>query len=199
MTKGIFLTVALSLGLVGAAMAAPTMTGKGPMSLTFEANPDSPVILFGWNIADMTKFNIGAGFVNNEPGQLEIDGQPAGSMDSSTSWQFQTGVNRYLGSISNNMFAPYIGAQVNLYDRGSASLSDENGTIAGDYDTSFAVRGYFGVEAFVVESLSIGGNIGLEWNQEGDWQGNDNGTPITYKGDSSFSTGTSSILATLYW
>ena len=186
MTKGIFLTVALSLGLVGAAMAAPTMTGKGPMSLTFEANPDSPVILFGWNIAEMTKFNIGAGFVNNQPEQLVINGQTLES-DSNTSWQFQTGVSRYLGSISNNMFAPYFGAQMNLYDQGSS------------YDTSYAVRGYFGVEAFVVESLSIGGNIGLTWQQDGDWQGSIEGQPVTYQGESSFSTGTSSILATLYW
>ncbi len=181
MTKGLFLTVAFSLALVGAAMAAPAMTGKGPMSLTFEANPESPLILFGWNIADMTKFNIGAGFVNSEPG-VEITEQPL-QTESDTSWQFQTGVNRYLGSISNNMFAPYFGAQLNLRDYGS------------NYDTSYAVRGYFGVEAFVVDALSIGGNIGLEWQQDGDYVLGDQ----TYKGDSSVGTGVSSILATLYW
>jgi len=59
------------------------------MSLSFEANPESPVILFGWNIADMTKFNIGAGFINNQPEALVVNGQTQ-ETDSNTSWQFQT-------------------------------------------------------------------------------------------------------------
>jgi hypothetical protein len=187
MTRGILIALVLSLSLVVSAAASPPMMAKGQKSLAFEADSDSPMIIFGWNMAEMTKFNIGAGVMNVEPSQVVVDGQPEPSVDSNTSWQFQTGISRYLGSISNNVFAPYFGAQMNISDAGES------------WDMSYGVRGYFGVEAFVVESLSIGGNIGVEYFQEGDRATMEQGQPATIVGGSSITTSSSAILATLYW
>jgi hypothetical protein len=162
------------------------MLGKGFKSLSFEADT-SPVILFGWNVSEMTKFNIGGGMANETPPVLE--GSP--SPDSETSWQFQAGIARYMGGISNDILSPYLGAQVNILDNGTAQ------------DTSFGVRGHFGVEAFVVESLSIGGNIGINYEKDGNVAFDDDSDPITppvtIEGGTAFSTSSSSILATLYW
>jgi hypothetical protein len=180
MTRGILIALLLSLCLVAAATAAvPNMTGQGQKSLTFEADTESPMITFGWNIAEMTKFNIGAGVTNNKPAVPE--GQTA---ESTTTWDFQVGISRYLSGISSNVFAPYIGAQVNVSDNGP------------NQDTNYGFRGFFGVEAFVVESLSIGGNIGVSYTREGDWIDVDD-TP--QQGESRITTSSSAILATLYW
>lgn len=190
MTKRMALTLFLTLVLVVPASAAPNMLGKGYKSLTFEAD-SSPTIVFGWNVAEMTKFNIGGGLAKTTPPVAQ--GQP--DPDSQTSWQFQAGVARYMGAISNDILAPYIGAQVNISDSGESQ------------DTSLGMRGHFGVEAFLVESLSIGGNVGIGYNKEGSAEafGDHDADPttpdqaFTIDGEKAFSTSSSSILATLYW
>jgi hypothetical protein len=180
------LALFLSLFLTVPAFAGPNMLSKGYKSLSFEAD-SSPVILFGWNITEMTKFNIGGGMANTTPPVIEGAPDP----DSETSWQFQAGMARYMGAISNDILAPYIGAQVNIRDNGSVQ------------DPSFGVRGHFGVEAFVVESLSIGGNIGINYEKDGDAEIPDpldpTAPPVTIAGGTAFTTSSSSILATLYW
>jgi len=97
-----------------------------------------------------------------------------------------------MGAISNDILAPYLGAQINILDNSSAQ------------DTSFGVRGHFGVEAFVVESLSIGGNIGINYEKDGDVPEYDDDNnpltpPVNLAGGTAFTTSSSSILATLYW
>ena len=51
----------------------------------------------------------------------------------------------------------------------------------------------------LVESLSLGGNIGVEYFQEGDRATMEQGQPATIVGGSSITTSSSAILATLYW
>jgi hypothetical protein len=186
MTKRMLMVLFLGIVVVTPALAAPNMLDKGFKSLSFEAD-SAPTIVFGWNVTEMTKFNIGGGIANTTPPVIEGSPDP----DSETNWQFQTGINRYMGAISNDILAPYMGAQVNIWDNGSTQ------------DTSFGVRGHFGVEAFVVESLSIGGNIGINYNKDGDAEFDDDDDPltpaITVSGGNEFTTTSSSILATLYW
>jgi len=193
MRMGILLSIALCAGLVTSAAAAPTMTMKGHKSLTFEADADSPVILFGWNVADMTKINIGAGLAGLKEGAP--DG--AESNDTQTSWAFQGGVSHYLGGISNNIFAPMIGAAIKV--NGNGDYSD--GTYNYTQGTGYEFRGYFGVEAFVIDNLSIGGNVGVGYVKEGEITQEDpiNATSSTTDGDTEYATSSSAIQATIYW
>jgi hypothetical protein len=195
---GILLSIALCAGLVTSAAAAPTMTMKGHKSLSFEADADSPVILFGWNVADMTKFNIGAGLSGLK------EGAPDGAEDNDTqtSWAFQGGVSRYLGGISNNIFAPMIGASIKV--NGNPDYSFVQGTTAynATQGTGYEFRGYFGVEAFVIDNLSIGGNVGISYAQDGEVTAENSTDPDdTFKvdGNSAYTTSSSAILATIYW
>jgi hypothetical protein len=191
---GILLSIALSAVLVTSAAAAPTMVMQGHKSLTFEADTDSPVILFGWNVADMTKINIGAGLSGLKEGAPE----GAESNDTQTSWAFQGGVSRYLGGISNNIFAPMIGAAIKV--NGNPDYSD--GTFNYTQGTGYEFRGYFGVEAFVIDNLSIGGNVGISYVKEGEITAEDPTDPttaITTDGDTEYATSSSAIQATIYW
>jgi hypothetical protein len=191
---GILLSIALSAVLVTSAAAAPTMIMKGHKSLTFEADTDSPVILFGWNVADMTKINIGAGLAGLKEGAPE----GAESSDTQTSWAFQGGISRYLGGISNNIFAPMIGAAIKITDNGDYS----DGTYNYSQGTGYEFRGYFGVEAFVIDNLSIGGNVGIGYVKEGEITAEDATDPtlsITTDGDTEYATSSSAIQATIYW
>jgi hypothetical protein len=169
------------------------MTMKGHKSLTFEADTDSPVILFGWNVADMTKINIGAGLAGLKEGAP--NGSP--SNDTQTSWAFQGGISHYLGGISNNVFAPMIGASIKL--NGNGDYSDE--TYNYSQGTGYEFRGYFGVEAFVIDNLSIGGNVGVGYVKDGEITVEDpiNSTSSSIDGSSAYATSSSAIQATIYW
>jgi hypothetical protein len=192
MRMGILLSIALCAGLVTSAAAAPTMTMKGHKSLSFEADADSPVILFGWNVADMTKFNIGAGLAGVKPGAPDgVD------VDTQTSWAFQGGVSRYLGGISNNIFAPMIGASIKV--NGSGDYTDETTSTTYSQGTGYEFRGYFGVEAFVIDNLSIGGNVGLSYIKAGEETEETPTLSTTIDGGSAYTTSSSAILATIYW
>jgi hypothetical protein len=189
---GILLSIALCAGLVTSAAAAPTMTMKGHKSLSFEADADSPVILFGWNVADMTKFNIGAGLAGVTPGAPDgVD------VDTQTSWAFQGGISRYLGGISNNIFAPMIGASIKV--NGSGDYTDETTSTTYSQGTGYEFRGYFGVEAFVIDNLSIGGNVGLSYIKAGEETEETPTLSTTTDGASAYATSSSAILATIYW
>jgi hypothetical protein len=199
---GILLSIALSAVLVTSAAAAPTMVMKGHKSLTFEADTDSPVILFGWNMTDMTKINIGAGLAGLKEGAPE----GAESNDTQTSWAFQGGISRYLGGISNNVFAPMIGAAIKVNGNPDYSVVDDSGPTPVAYNatqgTGYEFRGYFGVEAFVIDNLSIGGNVGVGYVKEGETTYEDASDPtISFKidGDTEYATSSSAIQATIYW
>jgi hypothetical protein len=190
---GILLSIALTVGLVTSAAAAPTMTMKGHKSLSFEADTDSPVISFGWNVADMTKLNMGVGLTGLK------EGTPEGveENDTRTNWAFQGGISRYLGGLSNNMFAPLIGAQVRFVNNGEYSTPTTNYS----QDMSYEFRGFFGVEAFVIDNLSIGGNVGVGYAKDGTITEEDvvSQTSTDIDGNSAYATSSSAILATLYW
>jgi len=193
MRMGILLSIALTVGLVTSAAAAPTMTMKGHKSLSFEADTDSPVITFGWNVADMTKINMGVGLTGLKEGAPE----GAEENDTQTNWAFQGGISRYLGGLSNNMFAPLIGAQMRFINNGEYADSGINYS----QDMSYEFRGFFGVEAFVIDNLSIGGNVGIGYAKDGTITAED---PILQEstetdGNSAYATSSSAILATLYW
>ncbi len=162
MRMGILLSIALTVGLVTSAAAAPTMTMKGHKSLSFEADTDSPVITFGWNVADMTKLNMGVGLTGLKEGAPE----GAEENDTQTNWAFQGGISRYLGGLSNNMFAPLIGAQMRFINNGEYS-GIQAATQLLSQDMSYEFRGFFGVEAFVIDNLSIGGNVGVGYAKDG--------------------------------
>jgi hypothetical protein len=186
MRMGILLSIALCAGLVTSAAAAPTMVMKGHKSLTFEADTDSPVILFGWNVADMTKINVGAGLAGLKDG---------GSDETQTNWAFQGGISHYLGGISNNIFTPMIGASFRAIGNGDYS----DGTTNYTQGTGYEFRGYFGVEAFVIDNLSIGGNVGIGYAKDGEITAETPTTSVTTDGNSAYATSSSAIQATIYW
>ena len=68
--------------------------------------------------------------------------------------------------------------------------------------TGYEFRGYFGVEAFVIDNLSIGGNVGVGYVKEGETTYEDASDPtISFKidGDTEYATSSSAIQATIYW
>lgn len=178
MKKAVWLAMILSMMLVVSASAAPMMLGKGHKSLGFQADTSSPSINFGWNIADMTRFQIGGAWSNVEPQAPE-----GTEVDSNSSWGFDVGIAKFLSGMTNEVFSPFIGANFLIRDDGDG------------IDTGFGVRGFFGVEAFVIDNLSIGGNIGVQYIKEGDrQQGTENIT-----GSKTVTTSSSAITANIYW
>jgi len=179
MKKGIILSLILCVTMAASAAASmPMMLSKGHKSLGFESDTNNPTINFGWNITDMTKVQFGGGWTNSE------QAVPSGTeSDSITQWNFNVGVARYMTGFSE-VFAPFFGASVFMVDSGIDGA-----------DSDFGFRGYFGVEAFVVDALSIGGNVGISYTQQGDYtQGGE-----TFSGGKSVTTSSSAITANLYW
>ncbi len=178
MKKGLLLALCIACVVAASASASPLMLDQGRKSLGFQADTSRPTINFGWNIANMTKFHAGGGWSSVEPSA------PAGTtVESNDSWNLNFGVSRYLNAIDNDSFAPFIGASVLVQDNGS------------NQNTSTGFRGFFGVEAFVVDALSIGGNVGVTYMKEGDFESQSG----TMEGGKSITTSSSAITANLYW
>ena len=106
--------------------------------------------------------------------------------DSQTAWSFNAGISRYLNLVGNDMFAPFLGAELII----------ENEPVSTIDRTNYGFRGFFGVEAFVIESLSFGGNVGMTFQQKGDIK--IPGDPVE-NGERSVTTASSAITANLYW
>ncbi len=185
MKKVILFSLILSMALAAAGSASPLMLEKGHKSLGFQAS-ERPAIVFGWNIADMTRLHFGGSYATIEPSHTT-----GTTVESQDSWAFDIGVSRFLGNTATERFVPFVGANVIIRDDGE------------NIDPSFGFRGFFGVEAFVVDSLSFGGSIGVQYLQEGDRPGIGNvGDPdyvAAVNGGTRLATGTSAVMATIYW
>jgi hypothetical protein len=184
MKKGMFLALALSVLWVASAAATPAMLSGGHKSLGFQADTSTPTIQFGWNITDMTKVQAGGGWRSERGSYDEGDVEP----ESETAWSFNAGISRYMNLVGNDMFAPFFGGELIIE-------SEPVGT-GGIDRTNYGFRGFFGVEAFVIESLSFGGNVGVTFQQKGDIK--IPGDPVE-NGERSVTTASSAITANLYW
>ena len=178
MFRSLFVAVVSSALIASAAAAAPTSLMKGHWSIGYEAG-ESGAVQIGIGAADMTRIIVDVWVKNTKPG---------GEGSSVTGWSVGGAFHRYMSGMATDHFAPFFGAGVDVSKTGVE-----------DSKASFAVNGRFGGEAFVIEPLSIGGFIGVEYEKEGDTKGVVQGQPVTIKGPKYFSTVRSAITATLYW
>jgi hypothetical protein len=129
----------------------------------------------------MTRIIASLGVANEDPG---------GNAESNTAFNVSGEFRRYMEGASSNFFSPFLGGGVGIEDSGFEGS-----------DPNLEVFGGFGGEAFVVEALSIGGNVGIGYTKEGDVTIDDGDplTPDTVEGNKTFGTLRSAITATLYW
>lgn len=140
MFRSAILASVCAMLVASAALAeAPSSLMKGNMSLGFTASSD-PSILFGYQMKDMLKIGGAVGVASLDPGD--------------TSWNIGAAVHYYLAGKSNQYFAPFIGGGLGWADSG---VEGTDGTLELD--------GRFGVEAFPVTPLSVGGYVGVGWRE----------------------------------
>ncbi len=169
---------------------APESLMKGNWSLGYTADSGSPSVnynaesasdaidfgdlIFGYQVANMVKIAGNFGLASIDPG---------GDIDSATMYRVGGTVHYYVDGLSNQYFSPFLGGNFTYIGYSGDPFEGKDG------DFAFNIR--FGGEAFPVAPLSVGGYIGFEYLQEGDY-GDEEGSTF-------MSVNRSALFVSLYW
>jgi hypothetical protein len=154
MSRGALLAILCCSLAASAAYAAPDALTKGMWSAGYEFSGADDTIFMGYNISDMNKLSGILGLNSNDPGE-EIQGGEVVEGDSETGWAIGGSFDHYLSSLSNDNFAPFIGVLASY------------GESAGDESGNTRIEGRFGLEAWPVDALGVGGHVGVGYTDFG--------------------------------